>query len=283
MNIARVFCRRTNATPTDSLAFVNEPPPLFLPEVEEIHICVVFTYDLPAAERLQRQWEAVGVPVKIGGPAFDQPSGEFIPGLYVKKGITITSRGCPNHCWFCRVPIREKGLRELEIKDGWNIFDDNILACSEDHIRTLFAMLKRQPERPCFTGGLEAKLLKPWHCELLRKVGTKHMYFAYDTADDLEPLQQAGKMLQDSGFTIASHAMKCYVLIGYPGDTFAKAEKRLRETMAAGFMPFAMLYRDTGGEVAQDWQRFQREWLQPRIVGQKMKEALSRKPGKGLN
>lgn len=274
MRIARVFCRRTNATPTDSLAFVNEPPPLFLPEVEEIHICAVFTYDLPAAARLQRQWEAVGVPVKIGGPAFDQPSGEFIPGLYVKKGITITSRGCPNHCWFCRVPIREKGLRELEIKDGWNIFDDNILACSEDHIRKVFAMLKRQPERPCFTGGLEAKLLKPWHCELLRAVGTKHMYFAYDTADDLAPLQQAGKMLLDSGFTVASHAMKCYVLIGYPGDTFAKAEKRLRETMAAGFMPFAMLYRDKGGEVAQAWQKFQREWLQPRIVGQKMKEAL---------
>lgn len=274
MRIARVFCRRTNATPTDSLAFINEPPPLFLQEVDEVHICVVFTYDLPVAERLQRQWEAVGVPVKMGGPAFDQPSGEFIPGLYVKQGITITSRGCPNHCWFCRVPIREKGLRELEIKDGWNIFDDNILSCSEDHIRKVFAMLKRQPERPCFTGGLEAKLLKPWHCELLRAVGTKHMYFAYDTADDLDPLQQAGKMLQDSGFTIASHAMKCYVLIGYPGDTFRKAEKRLKETMTAGFMPFAMLYRDDGGEVSPEWRRFQREWLQPKIVGQKMKEAL---------
>ncbi len=71
----------------------------------------------------------------------------------MKKGYVITSRGCPNRCWFCAVPKREGGrLRELPVTDGWIITDDNFLACSAKHIDQVFAMLKRQPHRPQFTG-----------------------------------------------------------------------------------------------------------------------------------
>jgi hypothetical protein len=275
LRIARAFPRRTIATPTDELVFIGLPPRLALPEIDEVHISVTFTYDLQQAETMAREWELVGVPVKMGGPAFNEPGCEFIPGMYLKHGYTITSRGCPNHCWFCAVPKRESGLRELEIKDGWNILDDNLLACSERHIRAVFEMLKRQPEKPIFTGGLEAKILKPWHCDLLREVKAQRMYFAYDTPDDYEPLMQAGKMLTDAGIPWGSHAKGCYVLIGYRGDTFDKAENRLKQTIRAGFMPYAMLYRDERGRVNREWGRFQREWLRPQIVGTKMKEAMN--------
>ena len=77
-----------------------------------------------------------------------------MPGLYLKHGYTITSRGCHNNCWFCSVPKREGALRELPINDGWNILDDNLLACSENHIRAVFEMLKRQKHKPEFTGGI---------------------------------------------------------------------------------------------------------------------------------
>jgi radical SAM superfamily enzyme YgiQ (UPF0313 family) len=113
-------------------------------------------------EKLEKAWRNVA-PVTVGGPAFDEPGGEFVPGMYLKPGYVITSRGCPNNCWFCQVPKREGGvIRELEIKDGNNILDDNLLACSEDHIRKVFDMLKKQKYgRPFFTGGLEAARLKP--------------------------------------------------------------------------------------------------------------------------
>ena len=42
--IARVFPRRTKATPDDALAFTGEPPLLELPEIDEVHISVAFTY-----------------------------------------------------------------------------------------------------------------------------------------------------------------------------------------------------------------------------------------------
>jgi len=271
LKIARVFPRRTTATPDDPFAFTT-PPPKILPDIDEVHVSVTFTYDMEKAEQLAEAWHKTGLPVLMGGPTFNEPGGEFIPGRYLKQGYVITSRGCPNRCLFCSVPKREGYmLRELPIKDGWNILDDNLLACSEKHIRDVFEMLKRQPETPVFAGGLEAKLLKSWHVDLLREVKPKRMYFAYDTPDDYEPLIQAGKILRDGGITKASQSARCYVLIGYDGDTMEKAEKRLREAWTAGFFPFAMLYRDEKGEVRQDWKKFQRLWARPQIINQMLK------------
>lgn len=272
MQIARVFPRRTSATPDDPLAFTTFPPPKDIPELDEVHISVAFTYDLPKAEQLAEQWQAAGVPVKLGGPAFNQPGGDFVPGMYLKHGYVITSRGCNNNCWFCAVPKREGRLRELPITEGWNVLDDNLLACSEAHIRAVFDMLAHQPEKPVFTGGLEAKLLEPWHVDLLREAKARRMYFAFDTPDDYEPLVQAGRLLRDGGITQASQRAKCYVLVGYPGDTMDLAESRLRRTWAAGFVPFAMLYRDSGGAVDKEWARFQRTWARPQIVMSMLKE-----------
>lgn len=188
--------------------------------------------------------------------------------MYLKHGYVITSRGCPNRCWFCQVWKREGAeIRELPITDGWNVLDDNLLACSDSHIKGVFAMLRKQEGRRIeFTGGLEAAKLKQWHVAALRELKPKQIFFAYDTPDDLEPLRQAGQMLLDSGFTRASHVLRAYVLCGYRGDTFEKAEVRMMETMDAGFMPMAMLYRDkTGGRDLQ-WMRFQKGWARPAII-----------------
>lgn len=275
--IARVFPRITNATPNDEYTFFAEPG-MFLPDIDEVHISVAFTYDLPKAEQLEKLWRHVA-PVQIGGPALNSPGGEFKPGMYLKKGYVITSRGCPNRCWFCSVWRREGSeIRELEVKEGNNILDDNLLACSDDHIREVFAMLKRQKYgRPEFTGGLEAAKLKDWHCEELRKIKPKEMFFAYDTPDDYEPLVEAGKKLRAAGFTTASHTLRAYVLIGWPKDTFEQAEQRLMDTLEAGFLPMAMLYRDKQGNVTQEWSRFQRLWANPYIVGTTVKKLKAAK------
>ena len=191
------------------------------------------------------------------------PSGEFTPGLYVKEGITITSRGCPNKCWFCSVWKREPKLIELPIKDGYIVHDDNLLACSEQHIRNVFEMLKRQKKRAEFKGGLEAKLLDRWHVELLRELKPSKMFFAYDTPDDREPLIKMAKMLTPY-FT--RNKLSAYVLIGYPKDDFESATERLKFVKSLGICPFAMLYRDNDGKVDTSWRKFQRTWCRPAIV-----------------
>ena len=265
--IARVFITKTSVTPTDDYVYIDcEPPFTLQPDVTEVHISVTFSWDMARADQLYKAWASLGLPINIGGPAFDKPSYDFVPGRYVKDGCTITSRGCPNHCWFCAVPRREKGLRELPIQDGWNVLDDNLLACSDDHVEKVFRMLERQPEKANFTGGLEAKLLRPWHAKRLRDLKTLRLYFAYDTPDDYEPLVQAGRVLMDAGFSDTRSALNCYCLIGYRGDTFSKAETRLRQAWDAGFMPYAMLYRDETGNTDKDWRKFQRLWVRPQII-----------------
>lgn len=268
--IIRVFPRKTKATPQDSFVYFDGPT-LFA-EANEVHISVAFTYDLPKAEELATQWGVVA-PVRMGGPATDQRSEQFEPGMYLKHGYVITSRGCPNTCWFCSVWRREGcEVRELKIKDGWNLLDDNILACSESHIRKVFEMLKRQPKPIEFTGGLEAARLEEWHVDLLLNLKLKQMFFAYDKPDDLEPLRGAAKMLKDAGIIRStSHCARCYVLVGHPKDDFESAEKRLKVVARLGMMPMAMLWKNGKGDSTKEWRSFQREWANPVIVSSKIK------------
>jgi hypothetical protein len=193
--------------------------------------------------------------------------GDFVPGMYVKPGYVITSRGCPNHCWFCSVWRREGGIRELPITEGNNVLDDNLLACSEGHIRAVFAMLHHQKiGRPEFTGGLESVRLRDWHVDLLAQLKPKQIFFAYDTPDDWEPLVVAARKMRDAGFTPQSKRLRAYCLIGYPGDTITAAERRLRATLALGVLPMAMLWHDESGKTDLDWRRFQRPWARAAMM-----------------
>jgi hypothetical protein len=267
VRIARVFPRKTKASPTDDLAFFGEPG-LFPPEVDAVHVSVAFSWDLPEAERLAKEWERVA-PVSIGGPATGQRGEEFTPGMYLKPGYTITSRGCPNKCWFCDVWRRDGDVMPLQIRDGWNVLDDNLLACPDEHIRAVFAMLHGQKalgHRIEFTGGLEAARLKDWHVDALRELRPKQMFFAYDTPDDLEPLMVAAEKLAAAGWTARSKTIRCYVLIWYLRDTFNDAQKRLERVVSLGMCPMAMLWRDDHGETDKDWRRFQRQWARPAMI-----------------
>jgi hypothetical protein len=119
-----------------------------------LNVSVAFTYDKSYAEQPAEQWRYVA-PVKVGGVAYGDRGDEFVPTRYIKSGYVFTSRGCPRRCWFCSVWKRDPVPRLLPIIDGWNILDDNLLACPRDHVEAVFAMLRRQTRRVEFTGGLE--------------------------------------------------------------------------------------------------------------------------------
>ena len=268
VKILRVFPRRTAATPDDGMVRIGFPN-LFPPECDEVHVSVTFTYDLPQAEKMAAAWRHIA-PVKIGGPATGMAGGDFTPGLYLKPGYVITSRGCPNRCWFCMAAKREGDIRELPITDGWNILDNNLLACSESHVLHVFQMLTSQPRRAEFTGGLEASRVTPMVARMLVELNPRRIYFAYDTPDDWQPLVTAVDLLRQVGLPEFSHILSAYVLIGYPKDTIAEAAARLRFVLSLGVLPFAMLYRDEAGKVDQKWRRFQRECCRPTIVASRL-------------
>lgn len=271
MRLIRVFPRRTKATPTDDLARFG--PPDLLDEADEVHVSVTFKDDKPKAERLAEQWARIA-PTKIGGVAYGDTSLEFIPGRYIKPGYTVTSRGCPRTCWFCDVWKKWPTATPLPIHEGWNVLDDNLLACPEWHVRAVFDMLKRQPQRIAFTGGLEAAALQDYQVELLASLHPKPaMFWAYDPGDAFETLAVAARKMLEAGFTRESHRLRCYVLIGYPNDTFAAAEQRLVDMTRIGFTPMAMLWAPDADlpsqrrwKPAPAWKAFQRRWVRPAII-----------------
>lgn len=276
LRIIRVFPRRTNATPDDDMTIVGRGPSLFdIDRVDEVHVSVTFDWDIELGEKLAEQWGQVA-PTRIGGPAMKDFGGEFVPGLYLKQGYLITSCGCPNRCWFCRAWKTEGNqVRELEIKEGWNILDNNLLATSRMHQKAVFAMLSRQVHRPMFTGGFEAARFTEWHVEQLIKLKPQVFTFSYDEELDWEPLVSVAKMLQDAGLAGkgVGHTCRVYVLVGYPHDSFEDAEQRLNQVCALHLMPMAMLY-DKGRHLDESdrgkWITFQRQWAHPVLVGRKM-------------
>jgi hypothetical protein len=249
------------ATPQDELAIIGETPGLWVPECDEIHVSCSFTYDIPQAEQLAEAWRAVGVPVILGGPAYGDPGGDFVPGRYLKPGWTITSRGCINHCWFCYVAKREGALRELPIHGGYILQDNNLLACSRQHVAAVFDMLQRQPQRAEFRGGIDPKLVEDWHCERFKTLHPKIVYTAYDTDDDLEPVVEMARKLWRAGNTPVSQIYRCYILYAYPKDTPERATERIRRVISLGFRPYPMFYQsDKYRTTPHDWTPFRQVW-----------------------
>jgi len=267
MKILRVFPRRTKATPDDCMAFIGEPP-LFRPPADEVHVSVTFTWDCERAFRLRDSWARYYPVVKIGGPALNTGMDTlgFEPGMYLRDGYVITTRGCPNHCPWCFVPKREGELRCLPIRKGYDVLDNNLLAAPEKHIRAVLRMLREQPHPARFSGGLEATRVTDWFVHELSMMRVHRLFLAYDRPEDKEPVLEAIGKFKAAGFQRVK--LCCYVLVAYQGDTQDAAERRCRTIVEAGATPFAMFFRgpDSPAAIDPDWRAFVREWTRPAAI-----------------
>lgn len=262
--IIRVFPIRTSFTPKDERTFVGYPPfPEFRPADRKtpVHISVVFTWCRTLAETIAASWRLYYDDVRIGGPAYGDYGDEFTPGLYLKQGCTITSRGCVKHCGWC--PERNRPLRALKIQPGWIVQDSNLLACPEAHVRAVFDMLRNQNRAIFFPGGLDKHFLQPWHRELFDSIPIGELWFACDVTADLPWLERAAKILDG----IPLRKRRCYTMVGYDDnpETLDQAERRIERVFALGFMPFCQLYKpdDYVKAYSPDWRALQRKWCRP--------------------
>ena len=262
MQIIRVFPRKTSFTPTDDLAFVGEHPlPLFMPKADEVHVSVAFSWDVEEGYRLKSWWEQFYSVVKIGGPAFGGYQEQSIPGMYIKSGVTFTTRGCNNNCPWCLVPSREGKLIELlGYSDGWIIQDNNLLQASHRHIEKVMTMLRRQKKAALFSGGLQANLVDDWFVVQLQGIRVESVFLAADTAGALKPLERA---LENLSF-LKRKKLRVYCMIGR-AETLVQAKGRLDAIWELGGLPFAQLYQppDKFIDYSREWKALAREWSRP--------------------
>lgn len=221
-----------------------------------------------------KSWKSHGFKVEIGGPLYPWIRDKwkrFYPGRFVKHGITFTSRGCLKKCSFCRVWHYEGKLREINIAPGHILQDNNLLACSRSHIEKAFEMLSKQKKAAQFKGGLDIDYLKPWHVELMKQIRIGELWVACDNEKSLSRMNKARDLLSD--FSIGKK--RCYVLMGYDGDTPEAAERRCEKIYDddRGFLPFAQYYQPCSSiyrrVVSQQWKKIVRKWSRPAIYRKK--------------
>ena len=261
MKIIRVFPRRTSYTPEDDMVFVGDPQ-LERPDANEVHVSCTFTWDKQGAERLKLAWEQYYPLVKVGGPAYEDPGNNFTPGMYVKRGVIVTSRGCNHQCPWCLAWRREGLITLLPIQEGWILQDNNILQCPLSHIDAVFDMLGHQHHVE-LTGGIEASQVTQYIADRIRGLRIRQIFLACDTDAAIKPLRKAMKLLQ---LPPHDRRARCYVLLKYdPEETMLQALIRLLQVWETGCIPFAQLYQppDHWIEYSKEWKRFARLWERP--------------------
>jgi organic radical activating enzyme len=246
-------------------------PDLFMPKnVLKVHISTIFSWDKEEAFKLQKDYLQYYPKVIVGGPAFANNSynPKFIPGKYVKKGITITTRGCNFNCPWCLVPKYEGRFKEINIEVGNIIQDNNILLASKEHLRKVFQMLKTQKQIR-FLGGLDKRLIKDWHIEELRSLKIKELWLSFDSWSNRISFMRVMEKLKKAGFS--RNQIRCYVLIGF-NEPIQASEERLRFVYDCGALPYVQVYQPINekkrlaGEKSREDNLFVRRWSRPAII-----------------
>ena len=261
--ILRVFPQRTSHTPTDRYAVVGDPPLWLPPDIDAVHVSVTFTWHVDEALRLLYGWQRdprlEGVPFFLGGPAIGPPPGAdappcpFVPGRYVRPGITYTSRGCNNACPWCLVPEREGPWRACpSIVPGHIVQDNNLLQGDRAHRQAVYAMLAEQRRVVRFQGGLEAARFTLWDEARIRglRLGRNSLWFACDRPGAMGPLRSTLQRLRD----LPLRFKRVYVLAGFFTDDSPEAtDMRCRRIAGLGAIPFVQMYRGPGETTRRRW------------------------------
>ena len=174
---------------------------------------------------------------------------EHIYPDYELYGISDTAygfltRGCPRHCPFCIVGDKE-GLvshKVADLNEFWHgqknieIMDPNLLACKDRH--ELLDELIKSGGCVNFNQGLDVRLLDQRTAELINKVKTSMIHFAWDNYEfkTRENLEHAREWLSKD----AGH-IRVYVLTNY-NTTHEQDLERIYTIRDIGFDPYVMIY-----------------------------------------
>lgn len=176
------------------------------------------------------------------------------------------SRGCPRGCGFCIVGEKE-GRRSVEVaqlSEFWRgqkeikLLDANLLACPD--WEKLLRQLIDSGASVDFTQGLDIRLISPEKVELLNRVKTKMLHFAWDNPED----DLTGYFERFAELTTVKDSRKrrVYVLVNFR-SSHEQDLYRIYTLRKIGYDPYVMVYeKPTAPPITRKLQRWvNNKWL----------------------
>lgn len=212
------------------------------------------------------------------------PDYSIYPQLDKKIAYGFLTRGCPNKCAWCVVPIKEGKVRpyrdveEIAVDGRTNLIlmDNNILA--SDYGLEQIEKIVRKGYRVDFNQALDARLVTEDIAQLLAKVRwLSPIRFGCDTPKQIAECERAMAMIDKHRETPAQYLM--YAMIGadmneaYERLSYFRNNRRVR-VVAQPFRDF-----NNPRQVIPQWQRDMARWAMRREIYAKcdFKEYKARK------
>lgn len=265
--------------------------PMFSPDMDIVYMSKVFSmtpdYIYPIrAKKIIQGGSGYCINMVDGKEVFDKSKDinlpheiEHIYPDYSIYGITDTAygfltRGCPRGCDFCHVEAKEgrKAIKVADLSEFWNgqknivLCDPNILACRQ--WKDLFQQLIDSKAWVDFNQGLDIRLMTEEKAEMIKKIKTKNLHFAWDRMQDKNIILPKFKMFKEiTG--MRDRDLIVYVLCNFD-TTLEQDLERIYTLRDNGYWAYVMLYNKESIPKRSEYRRLQR-WVNNRNIFAKCK------------
>lgn len=195
------------------------------------------------------------------------PDYSLYPDLTKNTAYGFLTRGCPNNCGFCIITQKEGAVshKVADLSEFWRgqkyitLMDANLLACKDRE--DLLGQLIDSGASVDFTQGLDARFITPKIAEMLKKVITKRVHFAFDQMKYEKAVVRGLRTYKEICGKSDRDAI-VYILTNY--DTAIEEDLyRVDKVRELGFSPDVRIYRkSTAPRLLRDLQR----WCNNRIL-----------------
>lgn len=238
--------------------------PMFSGHMDKVYMSKVFSFT-PDYEYYVDADEVVkggtGYAITLGGgyETYDKSKDADLPqeiehiypdySLYPQFKDTaygFLTRGCPRGCHFCHVKSKEghKSYKVADLSEFWRgqkkivLCDPNILACQE--WKDLLQQLIDSKAIVEFNQGLDIRLMTEEKADLVSKLRTKIVHFAWDRYEDKDKVVPKLKMFKEiSGWD--RHKLVVYMLVNFD-STIEQDLERVYVLREMDYAPYVMVY-----------------------------------------
>ena len=189
------------------------------------------------------------------------PDYSLYPKLTKDTAYGFLTRGCPRNCPFCIVSQKEgkQSVKVADLSEFWKgqkfvkLLDPNLLACKE-HMELLQQLIDSKAYVD-FTQGLDARCINQKNAELLSKVKTKMIHFAFDDIKQEKGIVKGLKLYKEIS-NIPENKTGVYILTHY-NTTHQQDLYRVKVVQELGYRPYIMIYnKNTAPQITKDLQRW---------------------------